>query len=89
MTIKLGMILVGALLLYGGWTNRDIRSLIFGDNTVAKGGSAWAPTASGATATGPTPSATGAGSRVAPAPVAATGNSAQVSKNTFAQVPGL
>lgn len=32
----MGMILFGALLIYGGWTNRSIWSLARGDNTQPK-----------------------------------------------------
>lgn len=36
MTISWGMILLGAALIYGGWTNRSVFSLLRGDNTVVK-----------------------------------------------------
>ena len=36
MSISFAMILFGALLIYGGWTNRSISALARGDNTQPK-----------------------------------------------------
>lgn len=36
MTVPAIMILLGSLLLYGGWTNRSVWALARGDNTVSK-----------------------------------------------------
>lgn len=36
MTVAYAMILFGALLIYGGWTNKSISALARGDNTQAK-----------------------------------------------------
>lgn len=36
MSVSLAMILFGALLIYGGWTNKSVAALARGDNTVAK-----------------------------------------------------
>ncbi len=36
MTVAFGMVFVGGLLVYGGWTNRSVWALARGDNTVAK-----------------------------------------------------
>lgn len=36
MTVAAAMILFGALLIYGGWTNRSVWALARGDNTVTK-----------------------------------------------------
>jgi HAMP domain-containing protein len=35
-TITLLLILFGALLIYAGWTNRNVIELLRGDNTVSK-----------------------------------------------------
>lgn len=36
MSIALGMIVFGAILIYGGFTNRSVWALARGDNTVSK-----------------------------------------------------
>ena len=36
MSISFGMILFGALLIYGGWTNKSVAALARGDNTTPK-----------------------------------------------------
>lgn len=36
MSISMAMILFGAMLIYGGWTDKSIGALARGDNTVAK-----------------------------------------------------
>lgn len=36
MSLTLGMILFGGLLIYGGWTNRSVWALARGDDTVQK-----------------------------------------------------
>ena len=36
MTVSFGMILLGAILVYGGWTNRSVWALARGDNTQPK-----------------------------------------------------
>lgn len=36
MAVAFGMILFGAMLVYGGWTNRSVWALARGDNTTAK-----------------------------------------------------
>lgn len=36
MSISFAMILFGAMLIYGGWTDKSIAALARGDNTVAK-----------------------------------------------------
>ena len=36
MSISFAMILFGALLIYGGWTDKSIAALARGDNTVGK-----------------------------------------------------
>jgi hypothetical protein len=38
LTLGLGMVLFGALLIYGGWTNRSIRRLVIGDPTPLSAG---------------------------------------------------
>jgi hypothetical protein len=35
-SVAFAMILFGALLVYGGWTNRSVWSLVRGDNTQVK-----------------------------------------------------
>jgi hypothetical protein len=35
-TLTILILLVGSLLIYGGWTNRNIVALIRGDNSVSK-----------------------------------------------------
>lgn len=55
MTIKLGLIILGSLLIYSGWKNLSVQALIFGDNTVAKGGSGFTQTPSSKTPTTQTP----------------------------------
>lgn len=44
MTVTFGMIFVGALLVYGGWTNRSVWALARGDNTTPKAATATGPT---------------------------------------------
>lgn len=36
MTVTMIMLLFGSLMVYAGWTNRSLRDLVRGDNTVAK-----------------------------------------------------
>ena len=36
MTLPVILLLAGSLLIYGGWTNRNILALLRGDNTVPK-----------------------------------------------------
>ena len=36
MSVSFGMILFGALLVYGGWKDKSISALARGDNSVAK-----------------------------------------------------
>lgn len=36
MTVTIVILLLGALLIYGGWTDRNIVALVRGDNTVTK-----------------------------------------------------
>lgn len=36
MSVSLAMILLGGMLIYGGWTNRSIWALARGDNQTAK-----------------------------------------------------
>ena len=36
MTITMILVLFGALLIYAGWTNRNVIALLKGDNTVTK-----------------------------------------------------
>ncbi len=36
MSVSLGMILFGAILVYGGWTNRSVWALARGDNSKPK-----------------------------------------------------
>lgn len=37
LTIALAMILFGALLIYSGWTNRPLTSLLTGNNSTKRG----------------------------------------------------
>jgi hypothetical protein len=58
MTIKLAMILLGSLLIYGGWRDLSIQALIFGDNKTVKTSSNWRlGSQSGGTSTAANPSA--------------------------------
>lgn len=60
MTIKLGMILLGTLLIYGGWRNLSVQALIFGDNTTPKTSSNWPTSANpNSSVTGQSASGTG------------------------------
>ena len=36
MTVSFAMILLGSILIYGGWTNRSVAALARGDNTQPK-----------------------------------------------------
>jgi hypothetical protein len=38
LTIALAMILFGAALIYAGWTNRPLKSLLTGDNSTKRAG---------------------------------------------------
>ena len=56
MTVAFGMVFVGVLLVYGGWSNRSVWALARGDNTTVKPATVSAPgTITGsATPSGPT-----------------------------------
>lgn len=85
MTIKLGMLLLGSLLIYAGWKSLDVRSLLFGDNTTPKGSSSWTPSSGGNAASSGTGSAGGQSSSSPTGSPAA--NSAQVKKQTTGAEP--
>ena len=36
MTLALVLFLIGTLVVYAGWTNKNVKALISGDNTVSK-----------------------------------------------------
>lgn len=55
MTVTFGMIFVGGLLIYGGWTNRSVWALARGDNATPKAAVSTSGGITGpVTATGPT-----------------------------------
>jgi hypothetical protein len=71
MTLRLGLIVLGAALLYAGWKNLSVQALFFGDNTTPKTPVSTSPPSSsgGGSGSGGSSSSTGSGAGASSAPV--------------------